>query len=73
MKTEDAVAYFGSTKALARFLDIYPQGIYMWKGDAPPKCVQYELEVRTRGGLKAEKRLRGNTATTPQVEFYEED
>ena len=53
MKTEEAIAYFGSLKKLADTLDVWPQVIYKW-GDTPPMGRQYELEVKTAGALKAD-------------------
>jgi len=53
MTTQQAIEHFGSHKALAQFLDIYPQSIYQW-GEYPPRGKQYELQVRTQNALKAE-------------------
>jgi len=53
MKTKEAIKYFGSVKRLADVLRIWPQVIYTW-GDEPPMARQYELEVKTKGDLKAE-------------------
>ncbi|AGH31802.1 transcriptional regulator [Salicola phage CGphi29] len=53
MKTKDAVAYFGSIRQLAEFLDIWPHNISRW-GERVPRHRAYELEVRTNGALKAE-------------------
>lgn len=52
MKTKDAIDYYGSVKALAAELGIWPHVIYRW-GDTVPKARQYELEVKTKGALKA--------------------
>jgi hypothetical protein len=54
MKTEEAIAHFGSLKKLADVLDVWPQVIYQW-GETPPMGRQYELEVKTEGLLKADK------------------
>lgn len=54
MTTADAVKFYGSTKALADVLGIWPHVIYRW-GAHPPKARQYELEVKTGGKLKAER------------------
>jgi hypothetical protein len=54
MTTQEAIAHYGSVKALAAELNIYPQVCYQW-GDYPPMGRQYELEVKTGGALKAEK------------------
>lgn len=53
MKTKDAIDYYGSVKALADELGIWPHVIYRW-GENPPMARQYELEVKTKGKLKAE-------------------
>lgn len=54
MTTKDAIAYYGSIKALADALGIWPHVIYRW-GEHPPIARQYELEVKTKGALRAEK------------------
>lgn len=54
MKTEEAIAYYGSLKKLADVLDVWPQVIYQW-GGKPPMSRQYELEVKTEGTLKADR------------------
>lgn len=53
MKTKTAIEYFGDIKALAKELDIWPHTIYKW-GEYPPKGKQYEIQVKTKGVLKAE-------------------
>ena len=53
MKTKEAVAYFGSIRALAEFLNIWPHNISRW-GEYVPRHRAYELEVRTGGSLKAD-------------------
>lgn len=54
MKTKDAIAYYGGDiKKLAAALDMWPHSIYRW-GDTVPLSRQYELEVKTKGKLKAE-------------------
>jgi len=53
MNTKEAIAYFGSIKALADELKVWPQTIYQW-GDHPPMGRQYELELKTKGELKAD-------------------
>jgi len=52
--TYEAKQYYGSIRALAEALDIWPHNISRW-GEHPPKHRQYELEVKTKGALKAEK------------------
>jgi len=54
MKTSEAIEYYGSAKALADAIGIWPHVIYRWK-EYPPKARQYELEVKTNGKLKAER------------------
>jgi hypothetical protein len=53
MKTEEAIAHFGNLKKLADALNVWPQVIYQW-GEKPPMSRQYELEVKTKGTLKAD-------------------
>jgi hypothetical protein len=53
MTTQEAVDYFGGIKKLAAELGIWAHVIYRW-GAYPPKARQYELEVKTKGKLKAE-------------------
>ncbi len=53
MTTQEAIDYYGGTKQLAEALGIWPHVIYRWGGN-PPKARQYELEVKTKGELKAE-------------------
>lgn len=54
MTTQEAKEYFGGAKRLAAFLDCWPSAIFNW-GDVPPRGIQYELEVRTGGDLKADR------------------
>ena len=53
MTTQDAINYYGSIKALAQALNIWPHTIYRW-GAVPPMSKQYEIEVKTGGELKAD-------------------
>lgn len=55
MKTQDAVKYFGGIKPLADFLGIWPHNISRW-GKFVPLARQYEIEVKTNGALKAERK-----------------
>lgn len=54
MTTKEAIEHYGSLKALADTLGVWPQVIYRW-GKYPPMARQYELEVRTNGKLKAQR------------------
>lgn len=54
MTTQQAIDHYGSDKELAHALGIYPQAIHHW-GEYPPPGRQYELEVKTKGKLKAER------------------
>jgi hypothetical protein len=54
MTTEKAIKYYGGIKELAEALGIWPHNISRW-GDYPPIKRQYEIEVKTKGKLKAEK------------------
>ena len=53
MKTRDAINHFGGIKKLAQALGIWPHNISRW-GDDVPKARAYEIEVKTKGKLKAE-------------------
>lgn len=55
MTTDDAIKFYGGVKPLAADLDVWPQVIYQW-GERPPMARQYELEVKTQGKLKADKK-----------------
>ena len=52
MKTQEAVNYFGGIKPLADALGIWPHNISRW-GENPPRQRQFEIEVKTKGALKA--------------------
>ena len=54
MTTKEAIEYYGGIKQLAAKLGIWAHVIYRW-GEYPPIGRQYELEVKTKGALKAEK------------------
>lgn len=43
MKTEDAIKAFGSAKALADALGIWPQAVYAW-GDTVPELRAYQIK-----------------------------
>lgn len=53
MTTKEAIAWYGSIKALAAAIDVWPHVISRW-GEKPPMARQYELEVKTKGELKAD-------------------
>lgn len=55
MTTKEAIEHFGGIKALADALGMWPHPIYQW-GDRPPMARQYEIEVKTGGKLKADKK-----------------
>jgi DNA-binding transcriptional regulator YdaS (Cro superfamily) len=52
MKTSDAAAHFGSKKKLADALLINPSAVTQW-GEYVPDSRQYQLQVLTKGKLKA--------------------
>ena len=52
MKTTDAAAFFGSKKKLADVLLINPSAVTQW-GEFVPESRQYQLQVLTKGKLKA--------------------
>lgn len=53
MKTEEAIRWYGGVKRLADALGVWPQVVYKW-GERPPMARQYEIQVRTKGELKAD-------------------
>ena len=54
MDIEAVISYFGSVKAAAKALDVYPQVIYQWKANGIPALRQYQVQVMTKGKLKAD-------------------
>ncbi|ANI04187.1 Cro/CI family transcriptional regulator [Pseudomonas putida] len=52
MKTTDAAAFFGSKKKLADALLINPSAVTQW-GEYVPESRQYQIQVLTKGKLKA--------------------
>ena len=54
MTTQEAIDHYGSIRALADALDMWPQVIYRW-GEYPPMARQYEIQVKTKNKLKADK------------------
>jgi transcriptional repressor of cell division inhibition gene dicB len=55
MTTKEAIEWAGSLKELSFFLRVWPQVIYNW-GERPPMGRQYELEIKSKGKLKADKK-----------------
>lgn len=55
MKTRDAAIFFGSKKKLADALGIQPSAVTMW-GDSIPVSRQYQIQVLSKGKLRAEER-----------------
>ncbi|HEY7822780.1 MAG TPA: Cro/CI family transcriptional regulator [Acidimicrobiia bacterium] len=53
MKTEEAIRWYGGVKRLADALGVWPQVVYKW-GERPPMARQYEIQVRTKGELRAD-------------------
>lgn len=53
MTTQEAIDHYRTVKQLADALGIWPHVIYRW-GEYPPIARQYEIEVKTKGALKAE-------------------
>ena len=54
MTTADVLEYFGSATKAAAELGITAQAVQAW-GDTPPKGRQFEIQVLTKGKLKADK------------------
>jgi hypothetical protein len=53
-KTKDAQAFYGSRRKLAEALGVTVAAVSLW-GDTVPELRQYQLEVLTRGKLKAQR------------------
>ena len=55
MNIEDVIAYFRGPACTARALETSPQNISGWIAEgAIPRCRQYEIQVKSKGTLKAE-------------------
>lgn len=52
MKKTDAIKYFGNKANIAKALNIEPQAVYQW-GEYVPKGRAFEIELMTKGKLKA--------------------
>lgn len=52
MTTAEVVEFFGSKAAVAKALGIKLPSVSEW-GDEPPRARQYQLQVMTKGKLKA--------------------
>lgn len=61
MKTVEAVAHFGNRVRLARALGIEPSAVSQW-GEQPPRGRQFQIELLTRGQLKAVRPVLGAAA-----------
>ena len=57
MKTADAVKAFGSVRELAEALEVSVQAVYAW-GDEVPTPRDFQIEVLTRGRLRAQPAVR---------------
>ena len=56
MKTADVIDYYhGSVADVADALSISVQAVYAWK-EYPPSIRQFEIEIITKGKLRAERR-----------------
>lgn len=55
MTTDQAIKHYGGRRELAAALGIWPHNISRW-GEYPPIARQYEIELRTNGKLKADKK-----------------
>jgi DNA-binding transcriptional regulator YdaS (Cro superfamily) len=53
MKTQEAIAHWGSQKALAEALGLRQPSVAAW-GEYPPELRQLQIESVTGGALKAE-------------------
>ena len=55
MKTADAIKEFGSVRLLAEAVRITQQAVHQW-GDHVPEGRAFQIEVLTKGKLKARER-----------------
>ena len=56
MNLEETIKYYGSIKNLADAIGVSRQTIYLWKDKgAIPYARQAQIELETRGKLKAEQ------------------
>jgi len=53
MTTKEAVEHFGGIRELAYQLRIWPHNISRW-GERPPMRRQYQLQLMTKGKLRAD-------------------
>lgn len=54
MTKSEAIAYFGSVRALADAIGLkHVQAVYQWPEDAIPEGRQFQIQVLTKGKLKA--------------------
>lgn len=54
MNTQDVIKHFGSIKKVAEVLNItHVQSVYQW-GDKVPMRRQYQIQLMTKGKLKAD-------------------
>jgi len=63
MKKKDAIEHFGSVADLAKTLGITPEAIYQW-GDDVPEGRAFQIDVLTKGKLRARSSLRGQETVT---------
>jgi DNA-binding transcriptional regulator YdaS (Cro superfamily) len=61
MNVSEAVAHFGSKSKLAAALGIKPSAVTMW-GQTIPLTRQYQIQVLSKGRLKAATEPKPNTA-----------
>lgn len=54
MTTEEAAAHYGGVRELALALNLSTAAVYAW-GKYPPIGRQFQLEILTKGALKAGK------------------
>jgi len=53
VKTADAIAYFGSVRALADAIRVTPQAIYLW-GELVPQRRSFQIQVLSKDALRAD-------------------
>lgn len=56
MTIDQALQHFGGIPKLARALGVAPASVYDWlNAGSVPEVRQYQIELATRGALKADK------------------
>ncbi len=55
MTYEQVLSYYGTAANIARAFDVRSASVAAWKRDGVPEVRQYQIEIATKGKLKADK------------------